>query len=347
MPESIRMDEQDLALVDALQLQPRAPWTDLGRVLGVNASTVARRWERLSSSGLAWMAAYPQPADFLTARVEVRCAAGTAPLLAEALADEPWIYSIDLISGSYEMLLSVAAPDAPSLVERVSTRVGRSPHVRRTSTSFVLRIYRESHQWLAHALGQEQMRTLRAGRPPASRRPDVRPDAQLGELLDADPRASVAELSERTGLSASTVRRRLKALEAGSAFSIRCDIAQAAAGWPVIALLKAQVPPAHLNSVAREVAALPGVRTCYSVTGRANLAIQLWLHTQEQILEAEAELDAAFEQLTILDRTVVHWSYKRLGRVLEPSGVVRGKVPLALGEAIVGDRTADRPTTGG
>ncbi|KAF2777014.1 hypothetical protein STPH1_1673 [Streptomyces sp. OM5714] len=59
------LEAEASALVDALQLQPRASWTDLGRVLGVNASTVARRWERLSSSGLAWMAAYPHPADFL------------------------------------------------------------------------------------------------------------------------------------------------------------------------------------------------------------------------------------------------------------------------------------------
>jgi hypothetical protein len=40
--------EFDLALIDALQTRARMPWAGLGAVLGVSASTVARRWERLT-----------------------------------------------------------------------------------------------------------------------------------------------------------------------------------------------------------------------------------------------------------------------------------------------------------
>ncbi|WP_241196675.1 AsnC family protein, partial [Streptomyces sp. ADI95-17] len=45
--EGEHFSELDLALVDALQAAPRAPWSRIGRALGVDATTAARRWERL------------------------------------------------------------------------------------------------------------------------------------------------------------------------------------------------------------------------------------------------------------------------------------------------------------
>src|ERR1044071_8497969 len=52
-------DELDLALVAALQAAPRADWQRVGQVLGVAGSTAARRWGRLTESGLAWLACHP------------------------------------------------------------------------------------------------------------------------------------------------------------------------------------------------------------------------------------------------------------------------------------------------
>ncbi|WCT05989.1 Lrp/AsnC family transcriptional regulator [Rhodococcus qingshengii] len=332
MHDFTTMDEQDLALVDALQLRPRASWSEVGRILGVDASTVARRWERLDSSGLAWMAAYTLPVDFLTARVEVQCEAGTEEQLARQLAEEPWIYIIDLVTGPYELLLTVAARDAPTLASLVSRRIGRLAEVRATSTSFVLHIYRESGQWLMDALGPDQLRSLRATPDRGTRRADLRFAEHIRQYLDQDPRISVTELSGHTGLSETTLRRRLRALEASEQFSIRCDVAQAPAGWSTIALFKLRVSPAEIDTVGRMIGALTGVRTCYALTGTANLCAQFWLHSQQEILEVEARLDRTFDQLIIVDRTVIHWSYKRLGRVLDPRGVRQRRVPVELGE---------------
>src|SRR6478736_6009630 len=50
-----RADELDLAIVNCLQLQPRASWTLVGRALDIDPVTVARRWQRLSSAGIAWV----------------------------------------------------------------------------------------------------------------------------------------------------------------------------------------------------------------------------------------------------------------------------------------------------
>ncbi|MEK0100560.1 AsnC family protein, partial [Streptomyces sp. A475] len=55
--ETETFEETDLALVDALQTDPRAPWSRIGPAVGVDATTAARRGARLERAGLAWVTA--------------------------------------------------------------------------------------------------------------------------------------------------------------------------------------------------------------------------------------------------------------------------------------------------
>ncbi|MFI9029549.1 AsnC family protein [Streptomyces sp. NPDC053560] len=58
------LSEDDLALIHALQLRPRASWTELGRALGVDPVTVARRLNRHGQRGMAWGGLSPGPRMF-------------------------------------------------------------------------------------------------------------------------------------------------------------------------------------------------------------------------------------------------------------------------------------------
>jgi hypothetical protein len=49
-----RCREDELALINALQVRPRASRTELGRALEADPVTVARRFSRLSDQGAAW-----------------------------------------------------------------------------------------------------------------------------------------------------------------------------------------------------------------------------------------------------------------------------------------------------
>ena len=60
MHEFSMVDETDLSLVHALQINPRVTWTRLARILEVDASTLTRRWTRLTREGLAWFTCYPR-----------------------------------------------------------------------------------------------------------------------------------------------------------------------------------------------------------------------------------------------------------------------------------------------
>ncbi|MFC4468616.1 hypothetical protein ACFPH6_29490 [Streptomyces xiangluensis] len=77
--------------MNALQIHPRASWTLVGDVLGVNPVTAARRWRRLKEAGLAWVTAYPRLSDsriVVSAVVEVDTEPGAAQDVARALATE-------------------------------------------------------------------------------------------------------------------------------------------------------------------------------------------------------------------------------------------------------------------
>ena len=47
----MELTEEDLALINALQIAPRLSWADAAEVLGVHATRLAARWERLRSAG--------------------------------------------------------------------------------------------------------------------------------------------------------------------------------------------------------------------------------------------------------------------------------------------------------
>ena len=64
-------EELDRRLVNVLQIDPRASWAKVGKVLGVSPTTVAHRWQRLVDDGIAWITACPNLNQQMTAIVEV------------------------------------------------------------------------------------------------------------------------------------------------------------------------------------------------------------------------------------------------------------------------------------
>src|SRR5882672_4946001 len=118
MRESANLDELELRIINALQINPRASWTTVGQVLDVDPSTVARRWARLVDTGRAWISVYPTPstvADSLAAFIEVECAAGGASAVAERLIGDPRVGTIEHVTGDRDLLLTVFERDLATL----------------------------------------------------------------------------------------------------------------------------------------------------------------------------------------------------------------------------------------
>lgn len=65
--------ELDRRLINVLQIDPRATWAKVGKILGMSPTTVAHRWQRLVDDGIAWITACPNLDQQMTAIVEVDC----------------------------------------------------------------------------------------------------------------------------------------------------------------------------------------------------------------------------------------------------------------------------------
>ncbi|MEU2248362.1 Lrp/AsnC family transcriptional regulator [Streptomyces sp. NPDC019224] len=319
-------EETDLALVDALQTDPRAPWSRIGPAVGVDATTAARRWARLERSGLAWVTAYAGPATATVGYVEVTCRPRRLNALSERLTALPWVASVEHVVGDFDLFLTVVAPDLPALGRRIGTDLALLPGVRSTRTRLGLRIYQEGSGWKVRALepaGRARLTAPHAAGHPGSPSPHALrgdTDRRLLEALGADGRAGWAELAAHTGLSESTVRRRVGRELRDRDIVVRCDLAQQPAGWPGIATYRAVVPHGELNATGAALARLPQVRLCASVTGSCNLLLSVWLRDLDGITALESLLDERYPRLTVQERTVTLHTAKRMGRVLGEDG---------------------------
>ncbi|WP_344678080.1 Lrp/AsnC family transcriptional regulator [Saccharopolyspora taberi] len=329
-PDSAELGEADLALAEALQMCPRAPWTRIAAAIGVDATTAARRWERLTATGLAWLTAYQTLPALTIGYVDVVCRPGALLGLTERLCGWPCAFSVERTSGPYQLSLGIDAHDLHELDSVVSTGLGGLTGVLSTRVAVCARIYREGSSWLARALTPEQRARLGGpgtAEPQGGRTPGA--DA-LVRALAADARRSCAELARDCGMSESAVRRRIGRMVRNRELVFRCDIANGRAGWPVIANYRINAPADRLDEVGRTLSALPETRLCAAVAGDYNLLLCAWLRTPSDCVDFEALISRRCPSIHVLERAITLHMPKRLGRLLDEDGVAVGRLPMMV-----------------
>ncbi|MFP5312127.1 MAG: Lrp/AsnC family transcriptional regulator, partial [Actinomycetes bacterium] len=105
----MELSEEDLALVQVLQASPRLGWADAAKVLGVHATTLAARWERLTSSGAVWTTAHlaGDPKQMLLAYVAVDCEMHLRDSVTAQLAAVPEIVTVEEAASNRDLMLTV------------------------------------------------------------------------------------------------------------------------------------------------------------------------------------------------------------------------------------------------
>ncbi|WP_243744748.1 Lrp/AsnC family transcriptional regulator [Streptomyces hainanensis] len=333
------LDELDLAIVHALQIQPRAPWTLVGEVLEIDPVTAARRWGRLRDSGAAWVDGYLSPAHdtLVRAQLEVTTDGSRIADVATTLSNDPPVLSLKQTSGTRDLLVIVWAPDLDWLAEYVTERVSRVPGVRTTRLHVITAAPFEGSQWRLRALSSAQAERLRPAEPRAGAgsSPDepLRPlERRIAVTLGSDGRMPLAELARVVGSSVATTRRGLGRLLRDGLLSLRCNLARPLTGWPVSAVYFASVPAQHLDATAAALRTLPELRLCTMTAGPQNMILDVWLRTLHDVhgLEAHLARELGHLRVRITDRAVVLRTYKHVGRVLDRHGHSVRAVPTDL-----------------
>jgi DNA-binding Lrp family transcriptional regulator len=344
MQESVVLDELDLALINCLEIDPRASWRRLGAALEVDPVTIARRWQRLSSTGTAWITGrsvgHRTPESCL-AVVEVDCTTTRALDIAHRLAAWPHVLSVEHVSGNRALTLFVEVLDMASLSRFLLESLAAVPGIVATRTHLVTKIFTMGDQWQLKVLDASQLqrlhprpgRTTKAGtgvRVPGSRPLDL-VDRQLILCLGQDGRAALVDLASATGLSVSSVRRRLDDLIRRGDVVFRCDVALPQSGWPIAIWIWGYADPNDAETINTLLRKIPGTRVCLRISGgRPNLLLGIAARSLHEVPAVEAQLALEAPRLTVLDRSMVLRFIKRMGRLLDGSGRSVRSVPMDI-----------------
>lgn len=139
---TVGVDSTDRAIIDQLRLNSRAGFGEIGEIVGLSASAVKRRVDRLIAEGIirGFTVQVNPVVDGLAteAYVELFCRGTVAPAdLRRLLADVPEVVDAGTVSGSADAILHMRARDIASL-EAALERVRLAPNVDHTRSSIVL-----------------------------------------------------------------------------------------------------------------------------------------------------------------------------------------------------------------
>lgn len=318
------LDALDLKLMQALQLDGRAPFSRIGEVLGVSDQTVARRFRRLrTTAGMRVLGLVDESRLGRTSWiVRMRCTPDVAEQLANALARRPDTSYIDLISGGTEVLCAMKPRSRKDRDELLFDRLQRTPRVVSVSAHCML------HTFYGGALGWiSKVQALDADEEEALRPPPVEPsdapvsldadDEALVTVLRRDGRAAYSELQDATGQSESAVKRRVERLRSLGVLYFDVQHDNESLGHGLSAMLWLTVAPAALDRIGRALAQHPEIGFAAAVTGQANLVAAVRCRGTAELYTYLSERVGALDGVQSVETTLTLRQVKQL--TYEPS----------------------------
>jgi len=327
------VDELDVALVDALHLNPLASFEELGSVLEVAPVTAARRWRRLVSTGRAWVSSAPGPQLPLRAALfEAECQPGAAATVAAEFASIPQVFSVNITTGPDNLYAFVVAADQPLLAGLVVDRLPAIAGLNRVQSALMTQLF-SGTRWRLGGLSPDQVRAVTpepAKAIPAHEFDEF--DRELFLALQHDGRLGFRDLAAAVERPEPTVRRRMGLLTNAGMLAFRTDFARVQAGWPTAVALKLSVTGSAVAAVGRTLVRYPETRFCVELTGgaAANIFVTMQLHNVSDLDPVIHRLSAEHPGVAVLDTRVVLRSLKSWGRLLGLDGRAQDVVPVDL-----------------
>jgi DNA-binding Lrp family transcriptional regulator len=338
----VELSEEDLELINALQIAPRISWSDAASILGIHATTLAARWERLKASGAAWTTAHlmGDPKQMCLALVDVDCEMQLRAEVTAALAAIPEVVTVEEAASNRDLMLTVITPTLAQFSDTIVPRFKEIHGLIKYRTSLCTRLHSGGYAWRLNVLGRSQQAALKALAGPEASGPAPRsPCAPLPQshlelipFLAQDGRATAADIARALGRNPATVQRQLNRVLASRMLSFRCEIAQKYSGYPVTCQWLANVPPGQHEAAAAELRTFRNIRLSASTTGRTNFVILMWLQSLADVMNAELALQQRIPGIELVESVVVLSSAKRVGWMLNADSTATGVVVVPAAE---------------
>jgi DNA-binding Lrp family transcriptional regulator len=288
------LDNLDRLIVAAVQLSPRASWSQIGKLVGTSETTAMRRVQRLRDSNAIIITASPdaqlcgfgQPALLYFSTIP-----GKESGLAEFLAKRSDVRYVAKTTGRSDVMCELIAPDREYLADVVTHQLPRSGHFESSRTDVVLKRFKTRDQWSRQLLDDDsQIEKLLSmngdteishGTLQELDETDLRILAGLG----SDGRRSYADLATELGISETIVGRRVQALTSSKQLTFVAMVNPAMLGFKIEAILRVQVNLGAVDATARAVAAFPEARYVAATSGDSALVVDAVFLDTEALYE--------------------------------------------------------------
>lgn len=279
------MHPDDVRILRALQIDPRASFASIAAALGLTESVVSRRYRRMRADGVMRVAGIVDPGALGQSKwlVRLRCRPGSVTAIADALAKRDDVNWVAITAAGSEVTCAVRSRTPEQRDDLLGLRLPRTAAVLDINAAAMLRQFvgGRGHYWAAlrGTLSPSQEAMLGTGGSPFAEAPVITrdpvhltpPDEKMLSLLATDGRAALVDLAAATGLTPGRASRRLQALVSRRVVHIDVEIAAAALGFHARANLALRVHPSQVKAVGRALAQQPEIAFAAAVTGPDNL----------------------------------------------------------------------------
>lgn len=327
MPEST-LDQLDLRIINALQIRPRAPWTQLAPIIGADAATLNRRWSQLSERGHAWITTFDWTGWQAAALVEINCHSGANTAVANALAKAPEVIAVDLTAGGRDIVSTIAARDEAELVRFLLDELPKIPDISSVRSHPIARTIIDGRAWRVRALDAHESALVAALPKPTLARAVTRQkelEREMLRVLNQDGRATATAIAQELGETPRHIRELLGQMQHSGALVQRTDLTRELSGWPVSTWHFLRVPAVKLEGIAGRLENLPEVRLVSHTVGSYDLIMDIWLKRLSDVQHLEQALESRLTGLVTGDRSMVMRSVKQMGQLLDEQGRAIGR----------------------
>lgn len=285
------MDELDRKIAAALQVNGRASWLQVARVVESSESTVARRAQRMIEAEDLRVVAVADPVRCgfgYPVLMQLNYEAGAAYRVARTLAERSDVRFLALVTGSFDIVLEMIVPSRRYLARVLLEELPQIEGIKETTTETVLRNFKMSYDWsheLLEGVRTELVRPLETSEPTGKPYSLDAIDLRLYELLLEDGRRSFSELAALSGLSESKSRRRVEALWGKGYLKFATLVEPYLLGYDVECFCWIRTELSQLEETAEALASLQEVRYLSATIGHSDLICETILRSQNDLYE--------------------------------------------------------------
>jgi len=148
-PAPTELDPTDKAIIRALQIDGRAPYSKLGPAVGLSQAAVRQRVQRLVESGVMQVVAVTDPATlgFAVQAMVAITVSGDVRAVAAELEELPEVDYVVMTAGRFDLLAEVVCTDTHHLLDVVNDRIRAIPNVSGTEVFTYLNLVKQTYSW--------------------------------------------------------------------------------------------------------------------------------------------------------------------------------------------------------